>query len=339
MKAQLPNPLARALRGFFMEHLPCLRGVSPHTVLSYRDSLVLLLRFVGDQHKRPVVSLDFDDLSTSEVIAFLAHLEGVRGNSISTRNVRLAAIHAFFRYAAEAHPDRLEHCQRVLAIPFKRSGKRVIEYLEYEEMEAVLAGISRSTRDGRRDYTLVVTFFNTGGRVQEIVDLRACDLQLIPPFHMRLYGKGRKERICAILPETAQVLKQHCADQHIDLGSDAPLFTSHQGAKLTRFGAYYILAKHFRMAQKTTPSLAKKRLHPHSLRHTTAVHYLKAGVDLSSISQLLGHASINTTNIYAKVDLEMKREAIAKATPLGQAEPGLSSWRRDPTILEWLEAL
>jgi len=120
MKVQLPNPLARALRSFFMEYLPLLRGVSPHTVLSYRDSLVLLLRFVSDQHKRPVVSLDFDDLATSEIIAFLTHLE-VRGNTISTRNIRLAAIHSFFRYVAEAHPDRLEHCQRVLAIPFKRS--------------------------------------------------------------------------------------------------------------------------------------------------------------------------------------------------------------------------
>ena len=338
MKVQLPNPLARALRSFFMEYLPLLRGVSPHTVLSYRDSLVLLLRFVSDQHKRPVVSLDFDDLATSEIIAFLTHLE-VRGNTISTRNIRLAAIHSFFRYVAEAHPDRLEHCQRVLAIPFKRSETRVIEYLEYEEMKAVLAAINRSTRDGRRDYTLMVTFFNTGGRVQEIVDLRACDLQLIPPLHVRFFGKGRKERICSILPETAQVLKQHCADQHIDLRSDAPLFVSRQRARLTRFGAYYIVTKYFRQAQKTTPSLAKKRLHPHSLRHTTAVHYLKAGADLSSISQLLGHASINTTNIYTKVDLEMKREAIAKATPLGQAEPGLSSWRRDPTILEWLEAL
>lgn len=339
MSVQLPNPLARALRGFFAEHLPCLRGVSPHTVLSYRDSLVLLLRFVADQHQRPIVSLDFDDLSTSEIIAFLAHLEAVRGNSISTRNIRLAAIHSFFRYAAEAHPDRLEHCQRVLAIPSKRSETRVIEYLEYEEMEAVLAAINRFTRDGRRDYTLVVTFFNTGGRVQEIVDLRACDLQLVRPFQVRLFGKGREERICPILPETAQVLKQHCADQQIDLRSDAPLFTNRQGAKLTRFGAHYILGKYFRQTQKTTPSLAKKRLHPHSLRHTTAVHLLKAGVDLSSISQLLGHASINTTNIYTTVDLEMKREAIAKATPLGQAEPGLSSWRHDASILEWLEAL
>lgn len=322
-----------------MDHLPRLRGVSPHTVQSYRDSLVLLLRFVAAQYKRTVASLDFDDLTTSEVIAFLSHLEGVRGNTASTRNVRLAAIHAFFRYVAEANPDRLEHCQRVLAIPFKRSETRVIEYLEYEEMAAVLAAISRSTRNGRRDYALFATLFNTGARVQEIVDLHACDLQLVRPIQVRFFGKGCKERICPLWPETAQVLKQYCAEQQIDLRSNAPVFVNRLGMKLTRFGVRYILRKYFERAQKTTPTLVKKRLHPHSLRHTTAVHLLKAGVDLSTISQWLGHASINTTNRYAKVDLEMKREAIAKATPLGQAEPGPSSWRHNPTILEWLEAL
>ncbi|MBI4321411.1 MAG: site-specific integrase, partial [Chloroflexi bacterium] len=152
MSVQLPNPLARALRGFFADHLPRLRGLSSHTVQSYRDSLVLLLRFVAAQHHCSVATLDFDDITTSEVIGFLAHLEEERGNAISTRNVRLAAIHAFFRYATEANPARLEHCQRVLAIPFKRSVTRLIEYLEHEEITAVLAAINRSTIGGRRDY-------------------------------------------------------------------------------------------------------------------------------------------------------------------------------------------
>ncbi len=339
MSVQLPNPLARALRGFFADHLPRLRGLSPHTVQSYRDSLVLLLRFVAAQHKRPVAALDFDDIATSEVIAFLAHLEGVRGNTISTRNVRLAAIHAFFRYAAEAFPARLEHCQRVLAIPFKRSDTRVIEYLEYEEIAAVLAAVNRSTRDGHRDYALVATLFNTGARVQEVVDLRACDLQLVRPLQVRLFGKGRKERICPLWPETAEVLKQHCIDQQIDLRSGAPVFVNRHRVKLTRFGVRYILSKYFEQAQKTTPTLVKKRLHPHTLRHSTAVHLLKAGVDFSTISQWLGHASINTTNRYATVDLEMKRAAIARATPLPQAESAVASWRHDASILEWLEAL
>lgn len=339
MSGQLPNDLARALRSFFADHLPRLRGLSPNTVQSYRDSLVLLLRFVAAQHKCPVATLDFDDIATSEVIAFLAHLEGVRGNTISTRNVRLAAIHAFFRYAAEAFPTRLEHCQRVLAIPFKRSDTRVIEYLEYEEIAAVLSAVDRSTRDGRRDYALVATLFNTGARVQEIVDLRACDVQLVRPFQARLFGKGRKERICPLWPETAEVLKQHCFNQQIDLRSDAPIFVNRYRVKLSRFGVRYILSKYFERAQTTTPTLLKKRLHPHSLRHSTAVHLLKAGVDFSTISQWLGHASINTTNRYATVDLEMKRDAIARATPLAQVESAVASWRHDVSILEWLEAL
>lgn len=339
MSAQLPNTLARALRGFFADHLPRLRGLSSHTVRSYRDSLTLLLRFVAAQHNRSVATLDFDDITTSEVIAFLSHLEKARGNTISTRNVRLAAIHAFFRYAAEANPVRLEHCQRVMAIPFKRSGTRVIEYLEYEEIAAVLAAINRSTRYGRRDYALVAALFNTGARVQEILDLRACDLQLVRPFQVRLFGKGRKERICPLWPETAEVLRQYCADQEIDLRFSAPVFVNRHRVKLTRFGVGYILRKYFEKAQATTATLMKKRLHPHSVRHSTAVHLLKAGVDLSTISQWLGHASINTTNRYATVDLEMKRDAIARATPLAQAESSASSWRHEASILEWLEAL
>jgi site-specific recombinase XerD len=339
MIVQFPNSLARALRGFFADHLPRLRGVSAHTVQSYRDSLALLLRFVACQHERPVATLDFDDMATSDVIAFLAHLEEARGNTVSTRNVRLAAIHAFFRYGAEAHPDRLEQCQRILAIPFKRSGTRPIEYLEYDEIAAVLATVDRSTRDGRRDYALVATLFNTGARVQEVVDLRTGDLQLVRPFQVRLFGKGRKERICPLWPETAELLKQHCSDQQIDLRADTPVFTNRHRVKLTRFGVRYILRKYFERACETIPTLVNKRLHPHSVRHSTAVHLLKAGVDLSTISQWLGHASVNTTNRYATVDLEMKRAAIARAKPLEQPDPAASSWRQDAGILEWLEAL
>ncbi len=339
MIVQLPNPLARALRSFFADHIPRLRGLSPHTTQSYRDSLALLLRYVAERSGRPVAMLDFDALGITEVIAFLAHLEEVRGNTVSTRNVRLAAIHAFFRYVAESRPDRLEQCQRILAVPFKRTGTRPIEYLEYEEITAVLHAVDRSTRNGRRDYALVATLFNTGARVQEISDLQASDLQLTRPFHARLFGKGRKERICPLWPETAAMLSQHCVEQQIDLRSQAPVFTNRDGLALTRFGIRYILRKYFDQARATCPTLAKKRLHPHSIRHSTAVHLLKAGVDLVTISQWLGHASVNTTNRYASVDLEMKRDAIARAQPLGKPDPAASAWRQDTSILEWLEAL
>ena len=183
------------------------------------------------------------------------------------------------------------------------------------------------------------TLFNTGARVQEIVDTRASDLQLVRPFHVRLLGKGRKERICPLWLETAEVLSRHCAERQIDLRTKAPVFTNRNGVALTRFGVRYILCKYFDRARTTTPTLAKKRLHPHCLRHSTAVHLLKAGVDLSTISQWLGHASINTTNRYAAVDLDMKREAILRARPLESAPQNAATWRQDTTILEWLEAL
>jgi len=333
-----PNALARALRDFFADRLPRLRGLSPHTVHRYRDSLALLLRFVAERRKRLADSLDIDDLDTEQVTAFLEHLETKRGNTASTRNVRLAAIHAFFRYVAGQYPDRVEHCQRVLAVPFKRARSRPVEYLEYDEIQAVLAAVDRGAVDGRRDYALLATLFNTGARVQEIVSLRACDLQLIRPFHIRLFVKGRKERLCPLWAQTADLLRQLLAERGQDPVSCEPLFRNHRGEALTRFGVRYILTKYCERARTSTPTLAGKRLHPHSIRHSTAVHLLKSGVDLVTISHWLGHASIETTNRYASVDLEMKREAIAKIQPVGVESPA-AIWRSDASILEWLEAL
>lgn len=339
MIVQFPNALARALRDFFADHLPRLRGVSPHTVRSYRDSLALLLRFIAEQRGRPVAQLDLDDLDPDKIIAFLQHLEDERHNSVSTRNVRLAALHAFVRYLAARHPERLEPCQRILGIPFKRARSRPIEYLEYEEIQAVLSAVDRTTGDGRRDYALLATMFNTGARVQEILDLRPCDLQLARPLQVRLVGKGRKERLCPLWPETAELLRSLLSESGRDPGSTEPLFRNHRGEPLTRFGVRYLLAKYCDRARANSPTLAAKRLHPHSMRHSTAVHLLKAGVDLTTISHWLGHASVNTTNRYVAVDLEMKREAIAKARPVDDRTGPIAPWRSDASILEWLEAL
>jgi len=339
MIVQFPNTLARALQDFFIDHLPRIRGMSPHTVKSYRDSLALLLRFVAERLERPVVELDLDDLGPEEVVAFLQHLEEGRHNCVATRNVRLAAIHAFVRYLATRHPERLEQCQRILGIPFKRARSRVIDYFEYDEIQAVLSAVDRSTVDGRRDYALLATMFNTGARVQEILDLRPCDFQLSKPLQVRLVGKGRKERICPLWPQTATLLRSLLPEWGMDLGSTETLFRNHRGEPLTRFGVRYILAKYCDRAQPSMPSLAAKRLHPHSMRHSTAVHLLKAGVDLTTISHWLGHASINTTNRYAAIDLEMKRKAIAKAKPVDDGNDPVAPWRSDTSILDWLEAL
>jgi integrase/recombinase XerD len=330
--------LSRALRAFFSDHLPRLRGLSPHTIHSYRDALTLLLRFMTTHRRRSVAELDLIHIEAEDVIAFLDFLEEERHNTIATRNVRLAALHAFFRYVAVKDPEQLSRSQRILHIPFKRAGQRPIEYLEYDEIQAVLGAVDRSTPAGRRDYALLAMMFNTGARVQEVLDIRAYDLQLIKPFQVRLLGKGRKERLCPLWPQTAAVLSDLCAENQLDPRAPVPVFLNHRGEPLSRFGVRYILAKYVEHARAAAPTLNDKRLHPHSMRHSTAVYLLKSGVDLSTIGQWLGHASVNTTNKYATVDLDMKRQALACAEPPATELPA-PNWRNDPTTLEWLEAL
>jgi site-specific recombinase XerD len=337
MKPSVPNLLGAAIRDYFTDHLPRLRGTSPHTIHSYRDSLVLLLRFLARQRDKPVTRLDLTDLDPPGILAFLAYLEQERHNGASTRNVRLSAIHAFFHFVAARNPEHLALAQRVLGIPFKRTRQRAIDYLEYEDIDAILKVIDRATLQGSRDYALLATMFNTGGRVQEIADVRACDLQLTKPFQVRLFGKGRKERYCPLWPQTATVLRAFCKQRNLDLRSESRVFLNHRGQPLTRFGIRHILAKCLGLACERAPNLRKKRLHPHSVRHSTAVALLKSGVDLSSISHLLGHASPTTTNRYARVDLEMKRQTIAKVKPVPRRSR--TPWSKDRTILDWLESL
>lgn len=334
-----PNTLARTLRAFFADQLPGLRGLSPHTIRSYRDSLVPLLRFTAARRARAVARLDVDDLDVATVVAFLAHLEQARQNTAATRNVRLAAIHAFFRFLAAQHPPALAHAQQILGIPFKRTGVRPLAYLEAAELAAVLGAIDRSTRAGRRDYAVLATLFNTGARVQELLDLRVADLQLTPPYQVRLVGKGRKERTCPLWAQTAGLLRALCAEWHGEDRPTARVFLNQRGQPLTRFGVGFLLEKHRRHAVAACPSLAGKTLHPHSVRHGTAVHLLKAGVDLATIGQWLGHASLNTTTKYATLDLEMKRQALAQAEPLAPGPHVAPPWRKDLTILDWLEGL
>lgn len=339
MTTASPNTLARALRTFFTDHLPRLRGLSPHTLHSYRDSLVLMLRFLSTSKGIDPARIDLGDIDPKTVIAFLCHLESTRHNKTSTRNVRLAALHAFFHHVAAQFPDQLEQAQRILNIPFKRAETQPVDYLEYEEIQAVLENVDRATCDGRRDYALLATLFNTGARAQEIIDLRVCDCQLTRPYQVRLLGKGRKVRVCPLWPQTAEILRALCAERQVPQDAASPLFLNQRGESLTRYGIRYILARRCERAQETCPSLARKRLHPHSMRHSTAVYLLKSGVDLVTVSQWLGHASINTTNRYATIDLEMKREAIAKAEPPYE-HPGMpGAWRNDASILTWLESL
>jgi integrase/recombinase XerD len=329
--------LGAALRTFFNTYLTRLRGMSRHTCASYRDSLKLLLIFVAGRQRSEVADLAIESLGVYEIIAFLDYCETGRKNGIGTRNIRLSAIHSFFRHVATVYPEHLSQSQRVLSIPFKRWVTRTIDYLEFEEINAVLDAIDRTTPDGRRDYALLVLMFNTGARVQEIVGLRGTDLELTKPAQVHIWGKGRKERICPIFSETANVLHEYLEERRIDIRQPLTVFMNHLGGPLTRFGVRYILAKYVGKASRTRPSLAKKRLHPHSMRHSTAVHLLKSGVDPASIAHWLGHASVTTTNKYAVMDMEMKRDVLLKTKPLNNENPE-PSWK-STDILAWLESL
>lgn len=339
MKAKHSNILGITLRNFFDDYLPNLRGMSQHTILSYRDSLKLFLGFLAQKNAKSVSDLDVEDIEVKEIIMFLEHLEMNRSNGTGTRNIRLSAIHSFFRYLSAMYPGYLDKSQRILDIPFKRTSTRTIEYLEFDEITAVLQTVDRSKGYGRRDYALLSLMFNTGARVQEIVDIKANDLQLTKPFGARLYGKGRKERICPIWAQTADVLRKYLEGRGIDPHKPATVFTNHLGGPLTRFGVRYILAKYIHLAAVRRPSLKKKHLHPHCMRHSTAIYLLKSGVDLITTSHWLGHCSINTTNKYATIDIEMKREALEKAKPLDCKSNIRASWKKDPDILKWLESL
>ena len=331
------NVLALAIRRFLVDYLAQQRAFSPHTVLSYRDSLKLLLKFAAGS-KRSVADLTVSDLPPAKILAFLDHLEQSRSNDPATRNVRLSAIHSFFDYLGAGWPEHLDQARRVLAIQFKRTAHRTVDYLEAEELRMILEQIDRRTVWGRRDYVLLALMFNTGARVQEVVTLKTADLRLTAPHSVKFLGKGRKERICPLWPETARLLQQHIADGDLDRQGAEALFRNHRGTPLTRFGARLILQRHVARAEAALPSLKRKRIHPHSLRHSTAVHLLKSGIDLSTIAHWLGHNSINTTHKYVTIDLEAKRAAIAKAKPITKSTR-LPRWRTDKDLLTWLESL
>jgi site-specific recombinase XerD len=305
---------------------------------SYRDSLKLLLQFLARKKDDPG-QLTMDHVTYERVMAFLLHLETERNNQVSTRNVRLSAIRSFFRFVGVHYPEHLALAQRILSAPLKRTALREIQHLELSEVQAILSNIDRSTLDGRRDHVLLSFMFNTGARVGEVVALQACDLALDPPPSVRLQGKGRKERRCPLWAETAKALRAHLRERKVAPHEPRSIFLNHRGQPLTRFGVRWILHKCVHKAASRVPSLKKKRLHPHSLRHSTAIHLLRSGVDLSTIANWLGHVSINTTNKYLTLDLEAKRQALDKSERVlsGRQRGTLSP--PDHDLIEWLESL
>ena len=332
------STLVSALHGFFTDYLPKQRALSPHTLGSYRDSIKLWLQFVAGKRADPT-QLMVEQLTAERVTDFLQHLEAGRGNATSTRNVRLSAIHSFMRYLGAHHPEHLAQAQRLLSVPFKRAGTREICHLEFPEIQALLKNIDLSVTNGHRDFVLLGFLFNTGARVSEAVGLQACDLRLATPASVLLRGKGRKVRTCPLWSETARALRMHLERQGTGLHEAKSVFLNHRGQPLTRFGVRVILQKQLSHAALKFESLKGKRLHPHSLRHSTAIHLLRSGVDLSTIANWLGHVSVNTTNKYLTLDLEAKRAALAKAKPILPRNHQRGGWRTDRNLIKWLESL
>lgn len=324
------------LHAFFHEWLAEQRNCSRHTVLSYRDSWRLFLRFVAARHHRSVSALTLADLTAEEVLAFLKHVESERRTSIGTRNCRLAAIRSFYRFVADREPMAAMQCAAVLRIPVKKGARAEPSYLDSEEVSAILRQPDRSTPEGQRDHALLAFLYNAGARIQETLDLRPGDIRLTAPAQVKLYGKGRKERICPIWPETAALLAALLKRQ--PRPSDEPLFVNRYGRPLGAAGVRFKLAQYVEAAAKGLPSLQKKRVHPHTFRHTAGVQLVAAGVDVTVIRSWFGHVSLDTTNHYARANIETKRRAleqIDRSTRPG----GPPRWKRNPDLLAWLDAL
>ena len=322
------------LQAFFTDRLLQQLRASPHTVAAYRNSFRLLLRFTAARLGRSPSDLVLADLDASFLGEFLTHLESERGNSARTRNARLAALHAFFRYVALTEPAHALQCQRVLAIPSKRFERGIVEFLNDEEVTALLKAPDSATWIGRRDRALLLVGVQTGLRVSELTGLRCKDVALGAGAHVRCLGKGRKLRCTPLRRDVVRVLKGWLSK--LSAEPDQPVFPSSRGGRLSADAVERLVAKHVATARRHCPSLDGRRVTPHTLRHTAAMELLHAGVDRSVIALWLGHESIETTQVYLHADLRLKEKALARTTSSGLS-PG--RYRPDDALLLFLQGL
>lgn len=320
------------VRRFLLEHLVGERNLSRNTQASYRDALALLLPFAAKQLRRPIDRLAVKDFSAEVVRLFLAHVEKERHCSVTTRNHRLAAIHALARFIGAHSPEHLDWCAQLAAIPFKKATKGTLPYLDKPEMDALLSAPDRRSRQGDREHALLLFLYNSGARADETARLAVADLDLGPSPAVRIMGKGGKVRLCPLWASTASALAALIAGRAVQ----DRVFLNRRGHPITRFGIYVLVRRCAQRAARQAPSMSPKRVSPHVIRHTTAVHLLRAGVDINTIRAWLGHVSLDTTNIYAEVDLEMKAKALSvceisdsRKARSWQGKPGLMAFLRD----------
>ncbi len=323
---------------FFREHLVRTRGASTHTVRAYRDALRLFFSFLAHRTRCSFVQLRLSHLTVEAVTAFLSHLESHRANTAATRNCRLTALRSFFRHLASHDLTRAAQYSRVLALPAKRSAVAAAAYLEPEEVSHILSQPDRSTAQGARDYTLLLFLYNTGARISEALAVRVQDLCLSRPKQVRLFGKGKKERLCPLWNETVTALRELAT--HEQAAAHEPLFRNRHGQPLTRDGVAYLLSKYTALAARELPALPRRRITPHVMRHSCAVALLQAGNDLTLIRDYLGHTSVATTNRYVSTNLKMKREALESFwRRSGLASSRSTPWKPKPNLLAFLASL
>jgi integrase/recombinase XerD len=325
------------VKRFLLEHLVAERNLSRNTQQSYRDTLKLFLPFAGARKRKPVDLLEVTDLSREVITAFLDHLEHGRKCSVRTRNQRLAALHAMARFIAERSPEHIAWCSQVRSVPFKRFTRKELSYLEKPEMDALLAAPDLRKQQGVRDHALLLFLYNSGARVTEATTLHVRDLNLRANHigSVELRGKGNKTRRCPLWPATCnELLSLICGRS-----ADACVFLNRLGQPISRHGVHQLVRKYACAAAESQPTLLNRAVSPHTIRHTTATHLLRSGVDLNTIRAWLGHVSIDTTNIYADVDLQRKADVLAHASALHAATPASRRWKDDPLLMRFLRSL
>ena len=331
--------LSGFVRAFFEDYLVCRRHLCQNTIRSYRDAIKLFIGHMADQLRKRPTRLLVADITDELVVGFLEDLEKTRGNSIQSRNHRLVVLRRLFEYVALQEPVLSERCRRITSIPCKkRQALPEITYLEKNEMMAIVNAPNRRTALGRRDHAILLFMYNTGARAQEVADARASWLALEPPPKTEILGKGRKWRTCPLWDSVAAALTQVLHEQSPGGPDDPYLFLNRYGQSISRFGIWKIIEKYKKQATAATPSLRTKRVTPHTIRHTTAMHLLQSGVEINVIRSWLGHVNLATTHRYVEIDLAMKRKALESCELAAEGMPS-GQWRSDPDILAWLESL
>jgi len=330
--------LGTLIVSFFRNYLVNQKGYPQNTVASFSDCIKLLILYSCDHLDVEIDKLDLNHFTDDLILDFLDHLENERGNTVATRNQRLATIKTFFRFLALQNPTFIAVCERVCAISAKKTVHKVIESLENDEVAAIFTAVKADTLWGARDQALFFMLYNTGARVQELVDLNLSDLRMEKPYQVLLTGKGQKQRITPLYPETIAVIQHYIKLRDQSRFESEALFVNSKGERITRFGIRFIVKKYASLAAESTPSLKAKNVTPHTFRHTTALHMIQSGNDITVVCAWLGHADIKTTNIYVDINNEMKRKALETFPPPSAPQTKESNephWH-DPPILAFL---